>query len=132
MGARSGSTCFFDRCSFAESIDPFEKGVIYALSEAQSTIRIQEARLGNFTGHFLSAHDTQAGTFIADRPYDVFYTSGKVTRLSILGNAQNMQFTLNPEAPWYTNIREVRTLRFPLRPACRLRLHLTHVHRWSA
>ena len=111
IGARSGSTAFFDRCTFAASIDPREKGVIYVLSEAQSTIRIQEATVGNFTagsGYFLSAHDTQAGTFISDKSYQVYYTSGKVTRLTTVTNKQNQQFTLSPDAPWYTNTREVR------------------------
>jgi hypothetical protein len=106
VSANKGSSCFYDNCTF-ESLVSEQSGLLYILSESKASVRLQEATFRNNTGQLLSAPDQDAGSFITDRAYKVYYESGGVNGSSIISNDQNSQGFLRPDDPWYTGMRKV-------------------------
>jgi hypothetical protein len=106
VAANKGSSCFYDHCTF-ESLVSEQSGLLYILSESKATVRLQEATFRNNKGQLLSSPDPDAGTFITDKAYKVYYESGGVNGSSIISNEQNSEGFLRPEDPWYTGMRKV-------------------------
>jgi hypothetical protein len=54
----------------------------------------------------LSMPDVNTGTYITDKPYDVYLESGGTTVQSTLANGNNVAAFIDPDQPPYTTLRE--------------------------